>query len=171
MHPDDDFTLPDWLIDRSPLPLPRVPPEMLNEPRWSEVGKEPADPPRPDPEPPGVHVHITPPPEPPAVDHAAVNRRARARRWFLVHGAAAGIGWTFGLHDAITHGLLEPTGDGATAAGLALAGFGWIGAEFVGERYGRILPTRIRPPFLWVLRIPMATALLATALHAPNALI
>lgn len=150
-----------------------MPSPTPGEPPWWSVGKEPAAPPPPTPDTtaPGVHVHITPPPEPPAVDHAAVDRRARARRWFLAHGAAAGTGWTFGLHDAITHGLLEPTGNGATAAGLALAGFGWFGAEFVGERYVRVLPSRVRPPVLWALRIPMATALLATALHAPNALI
>jgi hypothetical protein len=147
-------------------------PETPDEPRWWEVGKEPPAPLAPqDTTAPGVHVHITPPAEPPPIDSAAVHRRVRARRWFLVHGAAAGTGWTFGLYDAISTGLLDPLGQGAPAAGLALAAFGWIGAEIAGERYGRILPTRIRPPFLWVLRIPMATALLATALHAPNALI
>lgn len=151
------------------------PPE---EPRWWETGgpvdeQQPAPPVPPADQgsgAPGVHVHIVPPTPPaPAVDPAAADRQRRARRWVAAHGAAAFTGWTFGLYDAITHGLLEPAGRGATPAGLALAAFAYAGAEFVGERYGRILPRRWRPALLWVLRIPMATALLATALHAPNA--
>jgi hypothetical protein len=143
-----------------------------DEPRWWEAAKNPAnEEPPPEPAAPGVHVHITPPPAPEPVDHTAVDRRHRTRRWLAVHGAAAFTGWTFGLYDAISSGLLDPLGQSAPAAGLALAFFGWFGAEVVGERYVRILPTRVRPPVQWALRIPMATALLATALHAPNALI
>jgi hypothetical protein len=144
------------------------------EPHWWSVGKEPAagDQPSEGSEPPpGWHITFTPPP-PPApqpVDTRAQDRQARARRWLLVHGAAAGVGWTFGLYDAMAE-FLDTLGPGGSAAGLALAGFGWFAAEVVGERYVRILPTRTRPPVLWALRIPMSTALLATALHAPNAL-
>ncbi|CAL9350399.1 hypothetical protein SUDANB1_00449 [Streptomyces sp. enrichment culture] len=147
-------------------------PEPDEEPRWWSIGKQPAEEPHQqgsDPAP-GVHVHITPPPPPPPVDTSTHDRRAHARRWFLVHGAAAGVGWTFGLYDSMA-AFLNTLGPGGSAAGLALAGFGWFAAEVVGERYVRVLPSRVRPPVLWVLRIPMATALLATALHAPNALI
>lgn len=141
------------------------------EPRWWSVGKQPAEaPPHQGSEPPGVHVHITPPPQPAPVDTAALGRQARARRWFIVHGAAAGVGWTVGLYDPMA-AFLNTLGPGGSAAGLALAGFGWFAAEVMGERYVRILPSRVRPPVLWALRIPMATALLATALHAPNSLI
>jgi hypothetical protein len=145
------------------------------EPRWWSVGKEPAagDQPSEGSEPPpGWHITFTPPPAPAPqpVDTCAQDRQTRARRWLLVHGAAAGVGWTFGLYDSMA-AFLNTLGLGGAAAGLALAGFGWFGAEVVGERYVRILPRRVRPPVLWALRIPMSTALLATALHAPNSLI
>jgi hypothetical protein len=144
------------------------------EPRWWSVGKEPAEdqPNQGSEPPPGWNITFTPPPAPAPqpVDTHTQEHRARARRWFLVHGAAAGVGWTFGLYDAMA-AFLDTLGPGGSAAGLALAGFGWFGAEVVGERYVRILPRRVRPPVLWALRIPMSTALLATALNAPNALI
>lgn len=143
------------------------------EPPWWSVRKEPPadDQPNQDEQPPGWHITFTPPPTPapqPA-DNRDQARQARARRWLLVHGAAAGVGWTFGLYDAMAT-FLDTLGTGSSAAGLALAGLGWFAAEVVGERYVRILPSRVRPPVLWALRIPMSTALLATALHAPNAL-
>ncbi|WP_405579119.1 hypothetical protein [Streptomyces sp. NBC_01092] len=70
--------------------------------------------------------------------------------------------------------FLDTLGPGAPAADLALVGFGWFGwfgwfgAELIGERYVRILPSRLRPAAHGALRIQMSTALLATALHAPN---
>ncbi len=146
--------------------------EPDEEPRWWSIGKEPDAPPpdQDNPLPPGWHITFTPPAEPtPPVDARDLDRRARARRWLLVHGAAAGVGWTFGLGPSMAT-FLDTLGPGGPAAGLALAGFSWFGAEVVGERYVRILPARVRPPVLWALRIPMSTALLATALHAPNAL-
>jgi hypothetical protein len=149
-------------------------PDPDETPRWWSIRKSQDDD-QPEPEqppamPPGWHITFTPPPAPDPVDPRARERRARARRWFLIHGAAAGTGWTIGLYHSMA-AFLDTLGPGAPAAGLALAGFGWFGAEVVGERYVRILPSRTRPPVLWVLRIPFATALLATALHAPNALI
>lgn len=149
--------------------------EPDDEPRWWSVGKPPADDqPHPDPEPPppmppGWNITFTPPEQPQPVDTHTRERRARARRWFLLHGAAAGTGYTFGLYHSMA-AFLNTLGPAAPATGLCLAGIGWFGAEVVGERYVRILPSRTRPPVLWALRIPFATALLATALHAPNAL-
>lgn len=147
-------------------------PEGEPQPWWT-IRKKP-DPPDPgpdpaDPLPPGVHVHITQQPPPAPVDPTVSDRRARTRRWLAVHGAAAGIGWVFGLYDAIALGL-RTTGDGGVPMGLALAGLSYIGADFALSRYGRLVPQRLRPAAAWVLRIPFATALLATALYAPHAL-
>lgn len=141
------------------------------EPRWWSVGKDRADePPSQGETTPGVHVHITPtapPPQPTSTPGA--DRQTRSRRWLAIHGAAAGTGWTVGLYDSMA-AFLNTVGRGAPAAGLALTAFGWIGAELITDRYSRILPRRLRPAALWVARIPMATALLATVLHAPNSL-
>ncbi|MEV8432013.1 hypothetical protein ACWHLZ_27995 [Streptomyces chartreusis] len=145
--------------------------EPNEEPRWWSVGKEPdATPPEQGTGlPPGFHITFTPPSAPEPVDLRAQDRRVRARRWLLIHGAGAGIGYAFGLGPSMA-AFLDTLGPGAPAAGLALAGFGWFGAELIGERYVRILPSRLRPAAHWALHIPMSTALLATALHAPNAL-
>lgn len=140
-----------------------------DEPRWYSVGDDTPEPPEPGPAAPGFHFTITPPPAVQPVNSREAERRARARRWLLAHGAAAGVGRAFGLKAAMT-AFLDSTGGGAAAAGLALAGMSWLAAEFVGERYARILPRRLRPAATWLLRIPFATALLATALHAPSAL-
>lgn len=145
--------------------------ERNEEPPWWSVGKN-ADTTQPDQGsglPPGFHITFTPPPTPEPVDFGAQDRRARARRWLLIHGASAGTGYAFGLGPSMA-AFLDTLGPGAPAAGLALAGFGWFGAELIGERYVRILPSRLRPAAHWALRIPMSTALLVTALHAPNAL-
>lgn len=120
---------------------------------------------------PGIHVVIqpTPPTESPAQQRDRAWRQA-VRRWLAVHGLAAGVGWAFGLKAAIT-AMLTTAQNGGVAAGLALAGFSYIGAEFAMARYLRFIPTRLRPPVMWVLRIPFATALLATCLYTPHALI
>ena len=149
--------------------MPATPPEK---PRWWEVRKEPADEPPPE-QPtgmPDVHVHITPQPQPSPVDPATATRRARTRRWLAIHGAAAGTGWTFGLYDAFAYAL-RTTGDGGVPMGLALAGMSYVAADLILTRYGRFVPQRLRPAAAWVLHIPFATALLATALYAPHALI
>jgi hypothetical protein len=144
---------------------------------WYSVGKQPADTPAQPPQPaqipgmpPGVHITFTPPPAPVPGRTQSQERQARARRWLLVHGAAAGVGWTFGLYHSLT-AFLDTLGPGGAAAGLAVAGGSWFAAEMAAERFVILLPSRTRPPLLWALRIPFATALLATAIHAPNALI
>lgn len=182
----------DWLddiIDATPTPPPGPatppdpgpPPDAGSHPPsrpWYSVGKQPTNPPvQPSPPaqipgmPPGVHITFTPPPTAPAPGRTrSQERQARARRWLLVHGAAAAVGWTFGLYHSLT-AFLDTLGPGGAAAGLAVAGGSWFAAEMAAERFVILLPSRTRPPLIWALRIPFATALLATAIHAPNALI
>lgn len=182
----------DWLDDfldanATPTPptTPAAPPPDPGPPQadgttpprpWYSVGKQPTDEPaQPQPAqipgmPPGVHITFTPPPAPVPGRTPSQERQARARRWLLLHGAAAAVGWSFGLHHSLT-AFLDTLGPGGAAAGLAVAGGSWFAAEMVAERFVVLLPSRTRPAVIWALRIPFATALLATALHAPNALI
>ncbi|MDF2710664.1 MAG: hypothetical protein K0R62_6316 [Nonomuraea muscovyensis] len=151
------------------------PGESDGAPRWWEVGKEPYDDEEPQgvPVAPGIHLTITPTPTAPQETPSQQRdreRRARIRRWLAVNGAAAGVGWTFGLYDAISAGLTA-SGNGGAAMGLALAGMYWLAADIALSRYGRFVPHRLRPAAAWALRIPFATALLATAIYAPRALI
>jgi hypothetical protein len=143
-----------------------------DEPEWYSVGPTPEDD-----EPdtwsvaPGVHVTINQAPPKPA-NHRAEERRARTRRWLLVHGAAGGVGWYLGLGPSMA-ALLDTSGPGAPFTGLALAGMTYVAAELVTERLiARYVPSdHLRRAAAWVARIPFATALLATALHAPTGLI
>lgn len=118
---------------------------------------------------PGVHVTVAAPPPPPEVP-APDPRRQRIRRWLVRHGLAAGIGWSFGLYQALD-AFLDSLGHGGAAAGLAMAGFGWWFAEVVSDYLARIplIPRRALPALRWAARVPFATALLVTLLHAPNA--
>lgn len=176
----DSGTTPPPQQPRQPAASPPPPSQDPPSNPWWSVAKPstpqgPPDPsgqhsPLPGGMPPGVHITFTPPtPPPPPTDPHAAHRRARARRWLLVHGAAAGTGWTFGLYHSID-AFLGTLGPGAPAAGLALAAFSWVGAGLVTERIvSRYVPTdQLRAAAAWACRIPFATALLATALHAPN---
>lgn len=172
----------DWLDDfldgttKPPPPPPPPEPEPERRP-WYSIGKQPTDEPAQPAEappipgmPPGVHITFTPPPTPPPTPSHQQERRTRIRRWLLVHGAAAAVGWTVGLYDAIT-ALLNTLGPGAPGTGLAMAGMYWIAAALFTERIvARYVPSdQLRAAAAWALRIPFATALLATALHAPGA--
>lgn len=119
---------------------------------------------------PGVQLTINQPPQAPPAPPGTSERVLRARRWLLRHGAAAGVGWLFGLYQSMT-ALLDSPDRGGAAAGLGLAGAGWLFAEIVTDRLARFLPVRLRPAIHWTARIPFATALLVTALHAPNAVL
>jgi hypothetical protein len=188
---NDDATPPpgrprDWLDDyfratatptaQSEEPTPEPDPPGEAEPvqarPWWSLGKHDRAPAAPARAPvevaPGVHITVNQPQPQPAAS-GGPDRRARARRWLLIHGAAAGVGWAFGFHHSLA-AFLETLGPGGTAAGLAVAGGAWFAAEIVAERYVILLPSRTRPPVIWALRIPFATALLTTALHAPNSL-
>jgi hypothetical protein len=119
---------------------------------------------------PGVQVTINQPPQAPSAPASTSLWRLRTRRWLLRHGAAAGVGWMFGLYQSMA-ALLDSPERGGAAAGLGLAGIGWLFAEIVTDRLGRHLPARLRAAVRWTARIPFATALLVTALHAPNAVL
>lgn len=121
---------------------------------------------------PGVQVTITQAPQQAAATQASNRRRSLIRQWLLRHGAAAGVGWMFGLYQSIS-AFLDSLGHGGAAAGLALAGFGWWFAEIITDNLGgfRLFPRRLLPALRWAARIPFATALLVTALHAPNAVL
>jgi hypothetical protein len=116
---------------------------------------------------PGVQVTINQPPQAPVRPPTSA-WRLRTRRWLLRHGAAAGVGWMFGLYQSMA-ALVDSPERGGSAAGLGLAGIGWLFAEIITDRLGRYLPARLRAAVHWTARIPFATALLVTALHAPNA--
>ncbi|MFF9279540.1 hypothetical protein [Streptomyces griseosporeus] len=153
-------------------PEPQTPEEQ---PRWWSVGPNPADseqPTTPGPGP-GFHITITPPPAAPVPETPAQRQerewRAAVRRWLARHGAAALVGWAFGLYDAFA-GLVHTARSGGVAAGLAMAAFTYLGGEFLLARFGRFVPPKLRPAAAWACRIPFATALLATALYAPRAL-
>ncbi|MFF8485183.1 hypothetical protein [Streptomyces antibioticus] len=164
----------------TPATPDETPPEAPTEwwrarPPLFASGRNAADAPETQPPPhevaPGIHIVIQP--QQPAYDPARQRDRAwrrAVRRWLAVHGAAAAAGWALGLKTAVT-GMLTAAGDGGVAAGLALALFAYIGAEIAMARYLRWVPPRLRPPVMWALRIPFATALLATTLYTPNALI
>ncbi|MFF5001728.1 hypothetical protein ACFY3G_02775 [Streptomyces phaeochromogenes] len=173
----------DWLDDfldgttKEPAPPPEPEPEPSKPRPWYSVGKQAAEQPAQPAEPsqvpglpPGLHITFTPPPTAPSAPSHQQQRRSRIRRWLLAHGAAAGTGWTFGLYHSIA-AFLAPLGPGAPGAGLALAGMFWVLAALFTERIvARYVPSdQLRAAAAWALRIPFATALLATALHAPNA--
>lgn len=119
---------------------------------------------------PGVQVTINQPPQAPPTPSTDSIRRILIRRWIIRHALGAGMGWTFGLYQSMSAFLNAPDRGGA-AAGLALAGMAWLFAEFVTDRLGRFLPAHARRGLLWAARIPFSTALLATALYAPNAVL
>lgn len=119
---------------------------------------------------PGVQVTINQPPQEPPTPSTDSIRRILIRRWIIRHALGAGMGWTLGLYQSMS-AFLNTANHGGAAAGLALAGMAWLFAEFITDRLGRFLPAHLRPAVLWTARIPFSTALLATALYAPNAVL
>ncbi|MFE4647724.1 hypothetical protein [Streptomyces sp. NPDC056707] len=95
-------------------------------------------------------------------------RRSRRRRWLATHGALAGVGWYIGLGPAMAD-LLTSTGRSAPAVGIGLVLISTLFGMFLpGLPY---VPPQLRPLVVALCRIPACTAVLALALHAPNALI
>jgi hypothetical protein len=138
-----------WWSLRRPAPAPAAPPEV----------SQPA---------PGIHLTINQPGTPaPDDDARARARRARIRRWFAYHGAAAAVGWTAGLGPAMTD-LLASSGHAAPAVGIGLIGIAAIPALYAPTL--PLIPLPLRPATVWLARIPAATAALALALNAPGAL-
>ncbi|MFI9012602.1 hypothetical protein ACIGZI_01050 [Streptomyces griseus] len=139
--------------------------------------------PAPEPEPapaeqelaPGVYLTVSPPapaaPPPwlapdPAAERAA-ERLHRRRIWLAYHGGAAGAGWAFNLVD-LMRDLLADAGPAAAGVGVAMGLVTWIVASYLpGLPY---MPPALRPVLVWVSRIPVCSAALALALHAPGTL-
>ncbi|MCX4676719.1 hypothetical protein OG413_15650 [Streptomyces sp. NBC_01433] len=124
---------------------------------------------------PGIHVtvHQPPPPGPPpwlAADPAAeraAEKRHRRRIWVAYHAGAAGVGWYTGLA-GLMRDLLDDVGPAAPAVGIAMGLVTHIVASYLpGLPY---MPPALRPVVIWAARIPVCTAALALALHAPGAL-
>ncbi|MFG3140777.1 hypothetical protein ACGFZA_31800 [Streptomyces sp. NPDC048211] len=119
---------------------------------------------------PGIHVTVNQPatePGPSLKDELARARRHRRRVWLAYHGSAAGVGWYAGLAHAMAD-LLNSAGPGAPAAGIAMAGVTYVIASYLpGLPY---MPPALRPITIWAARIPVCTAVLALALHAPGTL-
>lgn len=119
---------------------------------------------------PGIHVTVNQPTAPPwsvpnpAAERAA-ERRHRRRIWLAYHGAAAGAGWAFGLVHGMA-GMLADAGTRATPVGIAIGLVSWIVASYLpGLPY---VPPALRPVIVWAARIPVCSAALALALHAPG---
>ncbi|MEV5851426.1 hypothetical protein [Streptomyces anulatus] len=121
---------------------------------------------------PGIHVTVNQPapaappwlaPDPAA--ERAAERLHRRRIWLAYHGGAAGAGWTFGLVDQMRD-LLADAGPAAAAVGVAMGFVTYIVASYLpGLPY---MPPALRPVLVWAARIPVCSAALALALHAPG---
>ncbi|MFG3426163.1 hypothetical protein [Streptomyces californicus] len=121
---------------------------------------------------PGLHVTINQPtaaPPPwlatdPAAERAA-ERLHRRRIWLAYHGGAAAAGWAFNLVD-LMRDLLADAGPAAPAVGVAMGLVTWIVASYLpGLPY---MPPALRPVLVWAARIPVCSAAIALALHAPG---
>ncbi|WP_354596094.1 hypothetical protein R1Y80_00830 [Streptomyces sp. JL1001] len=136
--------------------------------------------PTPEPEPaaeqelaPGFYVTVNQPapaaPPPwlapdPAAERAA-ERLYRRRIWLAYHGGAATAGWAFGLV-GMMRDLLADAGPAAAGVGVAMGVVTYIVASYLpGLPY---MPPALRPVLVWAARIPVCSAALALALHAPS---
>ncbi|MEU2901330.1 hypothetical protein ABZ771_00305 [Streptomyces globisporus] len=171
---DDQEPEPDDADDTEPEP---------KRPWWYTVpgpfGGRPAQPePQAAPQPyeaaPGIHVTVNQPsPAPPAwaapdpAAERAAERLHRRRIWLAYHAGAAGAGWAFGLV-GMMRDLLADAGPAAAAVGVAMGLVTYIVASYLpGLPY---MPPALRPVLVWVARIPVCSAALALALHAPGTL-
>ncbi|WP_405399216.1 hypothetical protein [Streptomyces microflavus] len=124
---------------------------------------------------PGVYLTVNQPapaaPPPwlapdPAAERAA-ERLHRRRIWLAYHGGASAVGWFCGLV-ALMRDLLADAGQLAPAAGIAMGLVTYIVASYLpGLPY---MPPALRPVMVWAARIPVCSAALALALHAPGTL-
>ncbi|GFH38893.1 hypothetical protein [Streptomyces pacificus] len=114
---------------------------------------------------PGVQITITPAPGP-----TVSPWRARMRRWVLVRGTAACVGYVVGIGPAVADALAD-AGPGA----IGVAGMFYAVAWWLASRLTRLVPAEASPEVHaaadWVAHIPDSAVLLALALNTPNALI
>ncbi|MEU6952089.1 hypothetical protein [Streptomyces sp. NPDC045714] len=124
---------------------------------------------------PGVYVTVSqpapaaPPPwlAPDLAAERAAERLHRRRIWLAYHGGAAAAGWAFGLVDQMRD-LLADVGPAAAGVGVAMGFVTYIVASYLpGLPY---MPPALRPVLVWAARIPVCSAALALALHAPGTL-
>ncbi|MFJ9979671.1 hypothetical protein [Streptomyces cyaneofuscatus] len=161
-EPEDDEqqpTRPWWHL--APGPFRTAASEPAQAPEETEVA-------------PGFYVTVNQPeaaPPPwlapdPAAERAA-ERLHRRRIWLAYHAGAAAIGWFTGLVHLMA-GLLADAGPAAPAVGVAMGLVTWIVASYLpGLPY---MPPALRPVMSWAARIPVCSAALALALHAPSTL-
>ncbi|MGW1661043.1 hypothetical protein [Streptomyces microflavus] len=102
----------------------------------------------------------------PAAERAA-ERLHRRRIWLAYHGGASAVGWFCGLV-ALMRDLLADAGPAAPGVGVAMGLVTYIVASYLpGLPY---MPPALRPVMVWAARIPVCSAALALALHAPGTL-
>ncbi|MFF3092290.1 hypothetical protein [Streptomyces cyaneofuscatus] len=150
-------TRPWWQL--APGPFRTAAPEPAQAPEETEVA-------------PGFYVTVNQP-EPaappwtvpdPAAEQAA-ERLHRRRIWLAYHAGAAAVGWYFGLV-GLMRGLLADAGPAAPGAGVLMGLVTWIVASYLpGLPY---MPPALRPVMVWAARIPVCSAVLALAFHAPG---
>ncbi|WP_299542058.1 hypothetical protein [uncultured Streptomyces sp.] len=125
-------------------------------------------PPTHDPTAPGVHVTVNQPLPPwaqPPVDNRAAERLHRRRLAITYYLGAAVAGWCFGLPQQMAE-LLAQAGTASTPVGVALALVAYVIASYLpGLPY---IPPALRPVIRWAACIPVSSAVLALALHAPG---
>lgn len=151
-EPDDEDDRPWWSLHRRPGPA--EPPQQPQ----PQVVQDAT----------GVHITINQgPTTAPAAPSTADHQRARRIRWLTYHGTAATVGWALGLESAMA-AFMDSTGHRAPAVGIGLCLIAAIPAVwFPGLPY---IPPPLRPATVWLSRIPVATAVLALALHTPGTL-
>lgn len=121
---------------------------------------------------PGIHVTVNQPapqaPWAPPVDPAdarATERLYRRRLWVSYHLGAAAAGWFLGLPQQMGE-LIADAGPAGAPAGFALGGVAYIiGSYLPGLPY---MPPALHPVIVWAARIPVCSAAIALALHAPG---
>ncbi|MFJ9112997.1 hypothetical protein [Streptomyces sp. NPDC102283] len=124
---------------------------------------------------PGFYVTVAqpapaaPPPwlAPDLAAERAAERLHRRRIWLAYHAGAAGAGWAFGLV-GMMRDLLTDAGPAAAGVGVAMGLVTYVVASYLpGLPY---MPPALRPVLVWAARIPVCSAALALALHAPGTL-
>ncbi|QRV28790.1 hypothetical protein I6J39_16840 [Streptomyces californicus] len=158
-EPDTAPERPWWSLPPGPFGRRTTAPEPDPGPVEQEVG-------------PGLYVTVNQPapaappwlaPDPAA--ERAAERLHRRRIWLAYHGGAAAAGWAVNLVD-LMRDLLADAGPAAPAVGVAMGLVTWIVASYLpGLPY---MPPALRPVLVWAARIPVCSAAIALALHAPG---
>ncbi|MGW1223110.1 hypothetical protein ACWD6O_34685 [Streptomyces californicus] len=159
-EPEETPERPWWSLPPGPFGRRTTAPEPDPGPVEQEVG-------------PGLYVTVHQPQAPaappwlapdPAAERAA-ERLHRRRKWVFSHLAAGGVGWVFGLVQLMGD-FLADAGPSAPAVGVLMGAVTYVMASYLpGLPY---MPPALRPALAWAARIPVCSAALALALHAPG---